>query len=155
MKRIIALFVTTAMPFAISGANAAITMCKKLEPCYKIRQWAANSALSVDGYTNGTGTSEVPWQVIISSAPRGKLDGVAKCTASSSDPANTSTGDYCWCRRTGQDGNNACGGSWVFLSYIDPSWHTCSSYCGAGCGMCLYNDGRNGNCTSAALLVVP
>ncbi|MDR2268608.1 MAG: hypothetical protein LBD94_00300, partial [Rickettsiales bacterium] len=108
MKKIIITFML--MTLTLSAANAVVTMCKKIaiDQCSKVRQWAANSSTTYGIYDYNYGYNDVTWYVEVESNPAGRVDGIARCTESSSNSGTpSSNGVNCWCRMTGQDGNNA------------------------------------------------
>jgi hypothetical protein len=138
-----------------------IAMCKKIAiDCSKISQWASNSTTgsSFGNYSSsdyGTGYNDVFWRLNVSVTPTGTVEGIARCTESSSDYSTpSSSGRNCWCRMTGQDGNNAClCGSWVFLS----DWGSasdCAYICADDCAFCVLN-GTLDSCSRAAVLSLP
>jgi hypothetical protein len=146
------------MTLTLSAANAVITMCKKSDQCPKTRPWAAStvSDSSFGSYTYNSGYNDATWQVRVSIAPTGTIEGIARCTTSGSDPSTPSpSGNVCWCRMTGHDGNNAClGVSWVFLHAFS-SVSYCVNYCANDCAVCVLLSGTFHSCTRAAVLSLP
>ncbi|MDR2268754.1 MAG: hypothetical protein LBD94_01050, partial [Rickettsiales bacterium] len=147
------------MILGLSAANAVITMCKKtvIDQCPKTRPWAASTVSdgSFGSSTYGSGYNDATWQVRVSIAPTGTIEGIARCTTSGSDPSTPSSGGkICWCRMTGQDGNNAClGGYCVFLFAASSASH-CANDCANACAYCVQNGGHL-LCSRAAVLSLP